>query len=453
MGKIGRNDPCPCGSGRKYKKCCMMKEKAQRNRENAHRGAAGRALDWLYDHYSDEIARWVEEEYAGCLDDAEAERLRRINETDPEFNRFFSQNLNEFLLADGRLRLGRRKVPVMELVLGPGGPLMTVEQQDYLRHLSEQPLRLYEVQRVDPGKGIWVKDMLVKRKADAIFVREISATRQIRVWDTLGLRLIEMHGHLELSGAIYPIPRDHAEWLVQSLQGKRLPAKRADRKREIGHWIVDTWLWSLTEERPLPQMRDAATGDTMLFVSDHYRVLDWPDLERRLAAEADVEDDGDEGWNRVQLLEEGRCRSLVTVSRQGGDRLELLTRSRKAADEQKAWFERVAGDAVRYLTRDITDPLAILQEAAPNKVAPGESEIPVDLQHQIIREYKQKHYQNWVDEKLPALDGMTPRQAVKSAEGRQQVINLLKSMENMEAGMDDPFDFGFIWETLGLPRA
>jgi uncharacterized protein YecA (UPF0149 family) len=21
-GKIGRNDPCPCGSGRKYKKCC-----------------------------------------------------------------------------------------------------------------------------------------------------------------------------------------------------------------------------------------------------------------------------------------------------------------------------------------------------------------------------------------------------------------------------------------------
>ncbi|MCL2646939.1 MAG: SEC-C metal-binding domain-containing protein [Phycisphaerales bacterium] len=22
--KIGRNDPCPCGSGRKYKKCCML---------------------------------------------------------------------------------------------------------------------------------------------------------------------------------------------------------------------------------------------------------------------------------------------------------------------------------------------------------------------------------------------------------------------------------------------
>lgn len=26
MAKIGRNEPCPCGSGRKYKQCCMGKE-------------------------------------------------------------------------------------------------------------------------------------------------------------------------------------------------------------------------------------------------------------------------------------------------------------------------------------------------------------------------------------------------------------------------------------------
>lgn len=25
MGKVGRNDPCPCGSGQKYKKCCIGK--------------------------------------------------------------------------------------------------------------------------------------------------------------------------------------------------------------------------------------------------------------------------------------------------------------------------------------------------------------------------------------------------------------------------------------------
>lgn len=31
MGKIGRNDPCPCGSGKKYKHCCLLKESMTTN--------------------------------------------------------------------------------------------------------------------------------------------------------------------------------------------------------------------------------------------------------------------------------------------------------------------------------------------------------------------------------------------------------------------------------------
>ena len=27
--KVGRNDPCPCGSGKKYKNCCWAKDNAQ----------------------------------------------------------------------------------------------------------------------------------------------------------------------------------------------------------------------------------------------------------------------------------------------------------------------------------------------------------------------------------------------------------------------------------------
>jgi hypothetical protein len=28
MAKIGRNEPCPCGSGKKYKQCCLAKDEA-----------------------------------------------------------------------------------------------------------------------------------------------------------------------------------------------------------------------------------------------------------------------------------------------------------------------------------------------------------------------------------------------------------------------------------------
>ncbi len=30
MNKPSRNDPCPCGSGKKYKKCCELKKPASK---------------------------------------------------------------------------------------------------------------------------------------------------------------------------------------------------------------------------------------------------------------------------------------------------------------------------------------------------------------------------------------------------------------------------------------
>jgi tetratricopeptide (TPR) repeat protein len=42
MAKPGRNDPCPCGSGKKYKKCCLTNEQAA-EREQLAKAEAKRA--------------------------------------------------------------------------------------------------------------------------------------------------------------------------------------------------------------------------------------------------------------------------------------------------------------------------------------------------------------------------------------------------------------------------
>jgi len=36
---IGRNDPCPCGSGRKYKQCCLAKDEAKERAARAKEAA------------------------------------------------------------------------------------------------------------------------------------------------------------------------------------------------------------------------------------------------------------------------------------------------------------------------------------------------------------------------------------------------------------------------------
>jgi hypothetical protein len=38
--KLGRNDPCHCGSGKKYKACCLAKDEAKQREARAKASAA-----------------------------------------------------------------------------------------------------------------------------------------------------------------------------------------------------------------------------------------------------------------------------------------------------------------------------------------------------------------------------------------------------------------------------
>jgi len=70
----------------------------------------------------------------------------------------------------------------------------------------------------------------------------------------------------------------------------------------------------------------------------------------------------------------------------------------------------------------------------------------------MILDFKRRHYAAWLDDPIPALGGTSPREAVRTAEGRNAVDVLLKDMENLErrhAG-EAVFDFGSLRESLGL---
>ncbi len=81
MAKIGRNDPCACGSGKKYKKCCMARDEAAALAARAVQPAAAPArlasLGSLFQH-NDELDELTEASnavvdmvHAGDLDAAE----------------------------------------------------------------------------------------------------------------------------------------------------------------------------------------------------------------------------------------------------------------------------------------------------------------------------------------------------------------------------------------------
>jgi hypothetical protein len=70
----------------------------------------------------------------------------------------------------------------------------------------------------------------------------------------------------------------------------------------------------------------------------------------------------------------------------------------------------------------------------------------------LLLDFKERHYATWADISLPALDGLTPREAAQQPKFRARVDTLLKDMELQES-REEPgrrFDFGKIRRGLGL---
>ena len=89
------------------------------------------------------------------------------------------------------------------LLLGPGGPLFTVEQRQWIAQLSERPLRLYDVTDVVPGRQMTLCDSL-ETEAPPIVVTERAGSQESLVGSQVGFRIMEVGDHRELSGAAYP---------------------------------------------------------------------------------------------------------------------------------------------------------------------------------------------------------------------------------------------------------
>jgi hypothetical protein len=455
MSKVGRNDHCPCGRGKKYKKCCLAKDEEAATHRREEEQAVQMAISWLLNTYPDETTQAVNDDFLGRLTDEEIERLDEL----PAWQiNMFNINSAEWLLTDGVLTIDGTPKPVPELLMGAGGPLLPARGRNWLKTLAEFPLSIYEVQESKPDEGMQLRDLL-NPVAPPVWVQERSASKSLGRWDILGTRLAQRDGSWVLTGALYLFDRqeglDCRDLIFETIGSE--PLNDQDRRMLVGTVIIDNWLMGLVADRDdyLPEMVDAATGDTILLTTDHYNVLDWPAFERILASQDDIDGDRKAGWNRFTELANEQFRSRASMVAQDSGLLEVFCRTPRLADEARQWLETIAGDLITYKIREVVDPLSKKAlSAAAHKPQP---DIPQEVQQQVLHQHLAKHYETWPEISLPALKGKTPLEAAKDERLRPMVIELLKSMEQLEARRSNQaggalFDVSFLWDRLGIER-
>ncbi len=213
MSKIHRNDPCPCGSGKKYKQCCLPAEQARARARAARRELVGRITAWLGEAHADDVRRWVKEVWFNGVD----EDLRRgLATTDPAIRRIHDVNVWEYMVTAGRFGEGGQARPVLDLVLDSALAL-TDDERQWLRRLARAPLRLYRVERAEPGQGFWLAPH--PEGGEAVFIEDRWVSRMLDEGDVAGMRLVEHMGAWDTSGAVYFIPAEHVASLAGDLEG------------------------------------------------------------------------------------------------------------------------------------------------------------------------------------------------------------------------------------------
>jgi Protein of unknown function (DUF2384) len=432
-----------------------------------HEDAARVAIEWLAERHR----KGWRHAFEALLDLWRPNAPAKGWQLDDDGKTMVSINAGEWLIARGAINARGDLRNINEYLLGSGGPHLTPGQQRWIAQLRENPLRLYRVTEVRPGEGLTLVDEMDAQAAPLV-VRERSGSRSAKPGMLMGARIMQVNqppaDHLELSGAIYPFTKLREPQVIAQVRSAAANVVHAalhpdDNTRDlIETAIARAWLAQWFEPAPLPQMRDAASGDALLLVTDHYRVLDALALSAALAAQPDVSGDASNGWHHDTAAEGGLQRSLAAINPgTSADRIEVFYRTQRLADAGRAWFEAVAGTAVRHLTREIVDPVAALsQSRGVDEQAPEPPPIPGLPPEQLalaVEQLMRRHYANWCDEPVPALGGRTPREAMATPAGLERVKGLLREYEDGEKRQSaaqgrPPFSYQFLWDALGIGR-
>jgi len=415
--------------------------------------------------------RGLEVEFLAALEEFESAAVDDGRPLAGSDNEYYKMQALEWALAEGVTEIDGREVRLRDLVL-EAGIVLEADQRLWLERATEEPLTLWKIVGVSPGEGLELQDLL-DEGAETVWTAERSGSRRLRRTEVIAARLARWNGGWEIA-ALYSIPDHEVLRLVSHLEDE-VGAGGADPRqaRRVGRLIRDYWVRLFTRRQPIPDIVDSG-GDPIELTTDHWQVMDEVELKRRLAAEPDVVGTRERGWSRLQDPGAETSRTLLALNPgKRPDRLEVFARTRKLADEGRRWLEGVAGRSLRYLTREIVDPMskrvlggeasggrsmAVESFRIGDQTPPGpEGEIPPDLKSRLIEKLYRQQYAGMADRSIPALGDKTPRQALRERGGERRVRLWLEGFERTEGRMaeDDgrePVDLGFLWQEIGLAR-
>lgn len=474
MKEPGRNDPCPCGSGKKYKQCCGRADRVtpEGTYERIRRldGAASDGIGRLFKRMRSR------EDFLAAHAAFHPGQEGVLDPDDPEVEFFLRWLYYDWLPEDGD--------PPAEAFIESADTRVDPDVFTLVEKTIESPYSYLQVTAVRPGESFDVRDILRKREFTII---ERGATQTARPGHILYARVVEWDGvHFMMGNGPQVIPAEYLGEIADLRDGY------LKEKGTPGEPIPDEDLLTIEGDLRLTyfDLRDGilqrktdiqnTDGDPMLFHTIRYEVTSFdqafavlkdldPDATEEELMDASGDDPEPAGnaavihWSkRKKKGPPGDDIVQAVIRIRGNELIVEVNSAKRAARVRKEIGMRLGKDAI-YLGTEIATPEGAMKKARQSggsddaaKRADEQARLMALPEVQAkLKEMLDRHWATWPDTPIPALRGMTPRHAARDPRGRELLESLLLDFEARNSqgpGGFERVDVTKLRKELGMER-
>jgi len=399
-----RNDPCPCGSGKKFKVCCATHPRVSAIQRMhlltykiiayLHTVESGRL------HYLAHLAAATD----GRDDPQDIDRL---------VNHPF---MIEIAAIEGSL----------DSFASLWGPFLPKDEADTVDLWRTSARALWEVADEPEDAYVTLRDT---RTGDTVTVYDETATPDLHAGALIMGVVVPAFGEDRFLGDPFPIDIRNRDMTLALFDEQ-------PTDEELAHWF------GLVTAAPRLQTTEGQTMVACRAVCEPTST--WEALTEELDAHYERAQGADDEWETTFINDAGETVLRGTLRREG-PQLIIETTSEERLDTILDTLTKVV------VLEETRDPVV-----APSRLGPRPHSGTVDPEPPdpeaaaMLAEIMRQKEEAWLDEQIPLLDGLTPRQAAADPTRRGDLIALLDSFSPVEGDTMMTFNAERLRRLLGL---
>ena len=378
---------------------------------------------------------------------------------------------------------------IIDVFLAKKHKMLEPKEIEYLKALRNSYMSIYEVVDIEKDKCITLRDIL-DSKAATIIVSEKKATHGLAKWDLMGARIVRLSESNVLAGGALILSREAADKakaeismiteimmsppslqkLRVSVPNPELMIKKMWAKEIIGQWF------HATMEQSQPKTFYNTDGHKIEFYTLQYapkkpqkeiikilnelgelHAYDTEDCKHAWIWVDQKNDNLDHGPNALTLVthltsaDDDTSYSIFAELKLRNKKLEIDVNSKERADILKNYIQLYLSEHVLALDPIVTQHDLMSKDSHESKQTVAD--LSAEETQEIIDEFLNEHYTEWLDSSLPILDNKTPRQAANNPDSRQRVIDLIKDMSRNRGLKGNNYNFSKLFAALGIEES